>query len=336
MLVQNDQQANAFLPVMISIELDSRGGGTIAGAFGSAQVQALSLLLDRCDQENIRDISLRLPAAPTADFAASLRPLLKRPFRFSAWFRASPPAALAQLLLSTGHRITLTATAFPDGDELERALGDPALAAGAPWQVNLFLAVPTPPHGAATRNFALKPRAGTNLTLGLGWADPESGPRGMWHEAERLWAEALLELAAWWTERDVTVHLACGLPLCLFSTEQLGRLALLKVRLPLALCAPSLVVTLDGRARVCPRLPAGGWMAMPAGTAFTELASQLIGPTGFFSAFCNRSAEQSCRSFTTGACGGGCMADNALMWQGGNRVSYARVQGARSTDVTSR
>ena len=75
------------------------------------------------------------------------------------------------------------------------------------------------------------------------------------------------------------MQIACGLPLCVFSTEQLGRLALLKIRLPPASCVPGLVVTLDGRVRACPRLPAGGWVAMPAGVGLRELAGRLAAPS---------------------------------------------------------
>ena len=79
---------------MISIELDSRSVGDAAGSMAPEDVQALAALLDRCDEENLRDVVLRFPAACSEEFAVALRPLLARPFRFSAWFRALPPAML--------------------------------------------------------------------------------------------------------------------------------------------------------------------------------------------------------------------------------------------------
>ena len=300
---------------MISIELDSRNVADAAGSRAPKDVQALASLLDRCDGENIRDVVLRFPAAPSEEIGGALRPLLARPFRFSAWFRAPPPAGLAELFISTGHRITIATTSSPDGPGLSSLLKSPAYAAGAPWQVSLFLALPAPLPSLAEVLDGLEPRRGTSLTLGLGWRNPESGPLEMTPLAEREWADLLLAMAAWWTERGVTIHLACGLPLCLFSTEQLGELALLKVRLPLALCMPSLMVTLDGRVRACPRLPADGWVAMPGGDlALKELGLQLIGSTRSFGAFCNRPSEESCRSLATGACGGGCTAHNAMIF----------------------
>ena len=313
---------------MISIELDSCGVTEAAGSLTAEAVQTLHCLLDRCDQENVRDIVLRLPAAPSENLERVLRAVLARAFRFSAWFRAPPTASQAELFISAGHRITIAATLSLDGHELKGLLKKPAFACGAPWQVSLFLALPAPWPKLAEVLDGLESRRGTSLTLGLAWNSPETGPHAMTPVAERKWAEVLLAMAEWWTERGVSVHLACGLPLCLFSTEQLGRLALLKVRIPLALCLPNPVITLDGRARACPRLPAEGWAALPAGGGLKELGGQLIGSAGFFSGFCGRAGEQSCRSLATGACGGGCLAHNALAWQGGNGASKAPIEGA--------
>ena len=299
---------------MIGIELDSRRVVEAARSLTAEDIQALASLLDRCDRENMRDVALRFPSAPSEEFGAALRPLLARPFRFSAWFRARPPAGLAELFISAGHAITIATISSPEGCGLGSLLKSPVYAASAAWQVNLFLALPTPPPNLAAVLDGLEPRRGTSLTLGLAWNGPETGPSELTPLAEREWAGVLLAMAAWGTERGVTVHLACGLPLCLFSTEQLGELALLKVRLPLALCTPSPVITLDGRARACPRLPANGWVALPTGVLLRELGRQLIGSTGLFAGFCNRAGERSCRSLATGACGGGCVAHNALAW----------------------
>jgi hypothetical protein len=300
---------------MITIELDS--GGESAAAMSEAEAaRSISRLLDQCEAENIRDVALRLPAMVPENIESMLRPLLRRPFRFSAWFRASPPAALAELFTAAGHRITIAATATPDGGTFRSLLLSPACAVGAPWQVSLFLALPTPPSGLVAGLRGVMPRAGTNLTLGLAWAGPDAGPSQISPPAEKEWTQVLSEMLAWWPTQGVTIHLACGLPLCLFSTEQLGELALTRLRFPLATCTPGLVVTLDGRARACPRLPAAGWEAKPAGVGLKALARQLIATSSCFAAFCNRPGEQSCRSLSTGACGGGCMAHNALIWRG--------------------
>ena len=305
---------------MISIELDSCGVAEAAGSLTAEAVQALHFLLDRCDQEKVRDVALRLPSVPSENLELVLRAVLARPFRFSAWFRAPPTASLAERFISAGHRITIAATLSPDGHELKGLLKAPAFACGAPWQVSLFLALPVPPSNLARLFNGLEPRRGISLTLGLGWSGPETGPSLIPAPLEPEWAEVLLGMAALGIERGVTVHLACGLPLCLFSTEQLGELALMKVRLPLAVCAPGLVMTLDGHAQACPRLPAGGWVPLPAGVALRELASQLTGPCRFLAGFCGRPGEQSCRSRSTGACGGGCLANNASGWRSAGGV----------------
>ncbi|MGA2138646.1 MAG: hypothetical protein ABSH14_07265 [Verrucomicrobiia bacterium] len=295
---------------MITIEFDPRG---VADAV-IPPVQALGSLLDRCDEENIRDVVMRLPETPGEDLELVLRPLMNRPFRFSAWFRAQPSARLAELFISAGHRITIAATVIPYRSVLRSVMKSPAYASGMPWQVNLFLALPPPPPGVAEVLKGLAPRAETSITLGIAWNNLETGPSSITPPEEKEWVEVLLRMATWCTERGVTVHIACGLPLCMFSTEQLGRLALLKVRPPLASCTPGLVLTLDGRVRACPRLPASGWVAMPAGIGLRELTSQLVGPSELFAGFCGRAGEQSCRSLATGACGGGCRTHNALGW----------------------
>jgi hypothetical protein len=300
---------------MITIELDSCGESA-ADISEAGTARLISRLLDRCEAENIRDVALRLPAIASKNLEAAIRPLLGRPFRFSAWFRSSPPAELAELFVAAGHRITIATTATPDGSALHSLLKSQAYTLGAPWQVSLFIALPAPLSGFAEGLDGVTPRTGTNITLGLAWASPEAGPSPITSPAEKEWAKVLPDMATWWTGQGVTIHLACGLPLCLFSTEQLGELALSKVRHPLAACTPGLVVTLDGRVRACPRLPVSGWVSMPTGVSLKELANQLIGNTSFFAAFCNRAGEQSCRSLATGACGGGCMAHNALIWHG--------------------
>jgi hypothetical protein len=313
---------------MISIELDTDRVAQVAGRLTAEGAQSFHDLLDRCARENVRDIQLRLPAKPSEDFERVLRKVLARPFRFSGWFRAMPTLSLAELFISAGHRITIAPAIRPDGLRLRDVLMGSAFASGAPWQVSLFLALPAPPPNLARELDGLQARKGTSLTLGLGWTGPETGPTEMTAAAEKEWREIALAMASWWTERGVTVRFACGLPLCLFSTEQLGELALLKVRVPLALCTASPVFSLDGRVRACPRFPAAGWAAAPAGVPLREIAGQLIGSASFFAAFCNRAGEQSCRSLATGACGGGCIAQNALAWHREGGVGKIPTGGA--------
>jgi hypothetical protein len=300
---------------MLTIELSPRPSAVTNGSTAGV-IKSLGRLLDRCEVENIRDLTLRMPADLPVGFDEALRPVLNRPFRFHAWFRGVPPVSLANLFYATGNRVTIGIVMSPrERDGLSQALKSPVYAAGAPWQTGLFLAFPVPLAGFC-QGLEIEPRAGTNLTLGLAWNELESGPALIPPVAESEWTRFLLETAGWWTERGVTTHLECGVPLCIFPTEQLGKLALLKVRQPLAVCAPSLVVTLDGHARACPLLPAGGWVAMPAGVSLREFETQIISSSKLFASFCNRPNEQSCRSLATGACGGGCIAHNAQAWRG--------------------
>ncbi|HUI07534.1 MAG TPA: hypothetical protein VL486_11085 [Verrucomicrobiae bacterium] len=306
---------------MISIELDTHGVVDAVDPSVREVTEALRLLLNRCNEENIRDVTLRLPRAATGDLEPALRPLMDRPFRFSAWFRTPPPARLAELFVSAGHHITIAETVGPDRSVLRGVMNSPAYASGMPSQVDLFLAMPPPPPSPAEVLNGFVPRAKTSITLGAAWNDVESGPSAMTISEEKEWVEVLLRMATWLTAREATVYFACGLPLCMFSTEQLGRLALLKVPAPLASCTPDLVVTLDGRMRACPRLPATGWVAMPAGVGLRELAGQLLGPSEVFAGFCGRASEWDCRSLATGGCGGGCRAHNALGWRTGSGVT---------------
>jgi hypothetical protein len=308
---------------MISIELDSGSDAEAAGSLTLEAAQALGRLLDRCDEEGIRDISLRFPRFPAPDLEQRLKPFLARRFRFSAWFRTCPSAALADLFIPAGHHITVATTCCAGGDGLKSLLRDPAFGAGAPWQSSVWVALPALPGNLDAMLEGLEPRRGTSLTLGLAWASPEAGPSLIPALQEREWCALLLGMGAWGTRHGVRIDLACGLPQCLFSTEELGELALMKVRFPLASCAPRVVITLNGRARACPRLPAGGWVPLPDGVALSALGAELIGAAQFFTGFCGRPGEQSCRSLAVGACGGGCLANHATDWSraGGTGVA---------------
>jgi hypothetical protein len=300
--------------IMITIDLSETRRGT---GLSNGALAMLEPLLARCEKEDIRDVLFRFPDELDGEWASAWQPVLQKPMRFAAWFNELPGHELADTFISAGHRVTLAGTACSDGDVISRLLNSRVYATGAPWQVRLFLALPVPMVDLS-RLAPLRPRAGTVVTIGLGWQHPDSGPLDSLTNGQSEWAETLLAWARFWTRQGVNVTFACGLPLCLLSTEQLGELALTKVRLPVAYCTPELVVTLDGWAKACPRIPGQGWAALPEQGSLREFAKELAGAPGHFAAFCDGPNEQSCRSFATAACGGGCMARNVNSWRGGD------------------
>jgi hypothetical protein len=153
------------------------------------------------------------------------------------------------------------------------------------------------------------------VTLGVGWTGWGSGPQRIAPQCTAAWAAKVLKIASALTDLGVRTSFACGLPLCLFSRQQLGHLAALKVTWPIAWCAPQFHVESSGEVRYCARLGGPRRIHISDNQPFGEIA-RLSGRWAPMKAFCGRTDASSCRSLATRACGAGCLAHLLADWQG--------------------
>jgi len=183
-------------------------------------------------------------------------------------------------------------------------------------QASLYLGVASarPPVGGLLKLLAMAPNAKT-VTVGVGWKAWADGPLPGARESAPRWSEGLLALVSELTDRGVQSAFGCGLTLCCFSRKQLGRLAGMNVRWPLAHCRPQFHIDPTGLVGYCRRIrrPAANLLEigslMSVREGFTPL--QMMGK------MCPRTGALPCRSGATEACGRGCLADALAGWHGG-------------------
>lgn len=162
------------------------------------------------------------------------------------------------------------------------------------------------PDDTWTRLDALQP--GASLELAVGWQHPLSGPEPIAETNYSALSAQLLSFVQAASTRKIACRFACGLPLCLFSTQQLGQLVGYKLDWPLARCGNQWVVGPDGGIDFCMRLPLeskmSGWQK--GGFTFSRIdAVQAFGETR---TTCVAPGITGCRSQRTSACAGGCLA----------------------------
>jgi len=153
------------------------------------------------------------------------------------------------------------------------------------------------------------------VTLGVGWTGWGSGPQPIAPECRPAWAAKVLEIASALTDLGVRTSFACGMPLCLFSRQQLGHLAALKVTWPIAWCTPQFHVEPSGQLRYCARLRGACGVHISDSRPFEQIA-RLSDRWSPMKAFCGHANGSSCRSLATRACGGGCLSHLLADWQG--------------------
>ena len=283
----------------------------VGRASDSEVIRNLTSLFDRCLAEDLCDVALQLPRRLSVELDRVLQGFLAGPLRLWAWFPSGVAARYVEMFVDAGQRVTLGLSGL---NRLPSVLSSAVWTGAAPWQIGVFLPM-TQPKASLPAGFA--PQSGTSLILGVGWTDMGSGPVAAPRPQQRDWAQAIIDVICWCTRHKVTVQLACGLPLCLFSTEQLGQIALLKVRTPLATCAPDLVITQNAEVRACPMLPGQSLNSIAEPMNLRALKRDLMTGYGCFAGFCGCEGEIGCRSLSSGACGGGCLAINAAKWRRG-------------------
>lgn len=155
------------------------------------------------------------------------------------------------------------------------------------------------------------------IVLGVGWQKFSDGPGEISRADHRAWAKLLLSMANRMTHKKTPFRFLCGLPLCLFSRNQLGKMATGLAKWPLARCHHALVVEPDGNLSYCYKIQGYRSVNIMSQASIADLRKELNQLLLSFKSYCPL-ANASCRSLRTRACGGVCLAQTLAGWQGGN------------------
>jgi hypothetical protein len=190
-----------------------------------------------------------------------------------------------------------------------------ALLRGCP-KVNFFLGVSSarPSVDGLRQLLAAAPHAKV-MILGAGWKDWAGGPRANAKELPAQDSEGLLSLISELTDRGVQSYFGCGLALCSLARNQLGRLAGMNVRWPLAHCQPEFRIDPAGVVGYCRRIPQPAVNLLEVGSV--PKVRERFAPLQMMADLCPRAGAAPCRSGATKACGRGCLADTLASWRGG-------------------
>lgn len=183
-------------------------------------------------------------------------------------------------------------------------------------KLEMLLPLPTTETDLSGLDAAVGSLPGLKIVrLAVGWTDPFSGPEPLDPKQWAGWADFIEQVATTLSERRLDLIAACGLPLCLFSRQALGRLARLRFQWPIATCRPPLAVLPNGDVLGCPRLrpPAvRNVMDIDALGPVTKALDQWLRG---FRGLCEFNGFQPCRSLAVRACGGSCLAHFLAGWQ---------------------
>jgi len=160
------------------------------------------------------------------------------------------------------------------------------------------------------------------VTVGSGWESRNSGPVKDLTAHDPEWGSSLVIFASELTQRRIKMHFACGLPLCLFTREQMGNLAAMNIRWPIAMCSPEVRIDLAGDVRHCLRLGSPEPLNVFKRGSLKGIRETFDKWTKM-RGICLRAPRVSCRSLKTAACGGGCLADSLDRWHGGGMASWS-------------
>ena len=252
---------------------------------------------------------------PPAYLEAALQRLSRSALHVKACFFNHLPLDWLRRVLETGGSVILSGHSLGRLPLTEVADLFRASAPGRPAMAELFLALPRPDFNLPDIQAAC--HAGLplqNVILGVGWPDFYAGPHPIPDPERSAWARSLEQAVTRLTRWGLASRLACGLPLCLFSNEQLGRLAKRKIRLPLAHCAPGVMIAPDGALRACQRLGLPQPQIPGANAPLNQITAAITQWLKPFRSLCPQAEQLVCRSAICGACGCGCLAEILGMW----------------------
>ncbi len=185
-------------------------------------------------------------------------------------------------------------------------------------ELGLFLPIPSADSDTHSLEECLDKLTGIGIKhacLGVGWSNHYDGPVIIDKSEYNIWAHKLLSISAMLTSRRILFSMACGLPLCLLSKDQLSLMTTMRVRWPIAICYnQELTVGPKGETFLCPKTRHRFMMNLFEGGSLIGIRNtfnQIIMP---FSGLCLKSANP-CRSLLTRACPGECLAYSLSQWQ---------------------
>lgn len=302
---------------MIDVLLNYPRALTLDSNDGEMSEEVFTSLLDAAESQMHGRLALHADwQKPPAYLQAAMQRIARKNVHVTACFLNSLSEDWLLKMLQSGASVMLSMQSLAGHSLAEIAAIFQRQPIEPPMSVGIFIPLAKPDFDP----FDLQPllEAGlpvNSVFLAVGWKDFYSGPLPLEKKDHSLWAANLERTIVRFTRDDLTTHMACGLPLCLFTKEQLGSLAKRKIRLPLAHCAPNIMILPDGVLRACHRMALPGTQTLSRTTDLSETADSLKQRLKPFHSLCPYSEQMVCRSAVCGACGCGCLTTIMASWQ---------------------
>ena len=279
--------------------------------------EVFTTLLDVAEREIQGRLALHADWRKPPDYLeAALQRIAQKNLHVTACFYTYLSRAWLQKMLNTGASIALSIQSLVQYPLQEIVALFNQHPIEPPMSIGIFIPLPHPDF----EPFFFQPFLDAGLplqsvVLAVGWKNFYSGPLPLDKKDYSLWARSLERTIARFTQDGLTSSIACGLPLCLFTREQLGRLARQKIRLPLAHCDPNEMVMPDGTLRACHRMDLPVPQTLCDTTDFSRMTDAIQKRLKPFHSLCPHSEQLICRSAVCGACGCGCLTTIMESWQ---------------------
>jgi hypothetical protein len=280
-------------------------------------VEVFTTLLDVAEREIQGRLALHVDwRKPPYYLETAIQHIAQKNVHFTACFYTSLSKDWLQKMLHAGASIALSIQSLAQHPLQEIGAIFKQQTIEPPMSVGIFIPLPQPDF----EPFQFQPLLDAGLpiqsvVLAVGWKDCYSGPLPLDKKDHGMWARSLERSITRFTQGGLTTRIGCGLPLCLFTREQLGHLARQKIRLPLAHCDPNGMVLPDGALRACHRLDLPRPQTLCATTDLSRTVDEIEQRLKPFHSLCPHSEQLVCRSAVCGACGCGCLTTIMASWQ---------------------
>lgn len=154
------------------------------------------------------------------------------------------------------------------------------------------------------------------VEVDVGWKSGSRSPAHISRDHYTALASLVVQTAVDLTRLHIPISFGCGVPLCMFSRNQLGRLATCLVKGRVAVCGDQWRISANGDLRFCSLLASESTVRLQDHASFPEAAERAQGPYRAFMSFCLHPEHSPCVSHMTGACAGGCLALRIGSWRG--------------------
>lgn len=155
----------------------------------------------------------------------------------------------------------------------------------------------------------------SSILLGVGWDNYYTGPALPDDADSELWANLVTDLLTRFFNQQKSVAFLCGLPLCFFQTEKLGKLVRLQKSWPISYCNPELSIDTQGKVALCSKAGFNHERNMVQEGSLKKIAEHLMGGITQIRDFCDLSADLSCPRIRSRSCGGVCVRYSLGSWK---------------------